>query len=248
MLGAEFTLQSDHKPLILLINNKSLYDAPARCQRLLMRLARYSPRAEYVPGKYMVVADTLSRDVDIQSSDDKDLLREINNYEIQLVSSLPISEYKLGTILLEQDNCEKIKNVKRYTIGGWPETFPPNLNQYYISQNELSIINGLLVLNCRIVIPESLKKDVLKRIHDDGHLSLNKCRKRISNSVWWPKISKELADYIKPSSFCQIHRRRNHSEPLRPTKLPERPWQQLGLDIFELKGQKYVIAVDYFSR
>ena len=104
------------------------------------------------------------------------------------------------------------------------------------------------MLNCRIVIPESLKKDVLKRIHDDGHLSLNKCRKRISDSVWWPKISKELADYIERCNFCQIHRRRNHSEPLRPTKLPERPWQQLGLDIFELKGQKYVIAVDYFSR
>ena len=25
------------------------------------------------------------------------------------------------------------------------------------------------MLNCRIVIPESLKNDVLKRIHDDGH-------------------------------------------------------------------------------
>ena len=69
-----------------------------------------------MPGKYIVVADTLSKDVDIQSSDDKDLLREINNYEIQLVSSLPISENKLSTILPEQDNCEKIKNVKRYTI------------------------------------------------------------------------------------------------------------------------------------
>ena len=78
-----------------------------------MRLARYFPRAEYVPGKYMVVADTLSRDVDIQSSDDKDLFREIINYEIQLVSSLPISENKLSTILLEQDNCEKIKNAKK---------------------------------------------------------------------------------------------------------------------------------------
>ena len=109
VLGAEFTLQSDHKPLIPLINNKSLCDAPARCQRFLMRLARYSPRAEYVPGKYMVLVDMLSRDVDVQSGDDNDLLREINNYEIQLVSSLPISENKHSTILLEQDNCEKIR-------------------------------------------------------------------------------------------------------------------------------------------
>ena len=60
VLGAELTLQPDQKPLNPLIKKKSLCDAPAHCQRLLMRLARYSPHAEYVPGKYMVLAVMLS--------------------------------------------------------------------------------------------------------------------------------------------------------------------------------------------
>ena len=32
--GTEFVLQSDHKPLIPLINSKTLADAPIRCQRI----------------------------------------------------------------------------------------------------------------------------------------------------------------------------------------------------------------------
>jgi len=89
---------------------------------------------------------------------------------------------------------------------------------------------------------------MLKRIHDDGHLSLSKCRKRAQATMWWPRISQELSQYIEKCTFCQINRRRNKCEPMKSTKLPDRPWQQVGLDLFELHGSKYLIVVDYFSR
>ena len=33
-----------------------------------------------------------------------------------------------------------------------------------------------------------------------------------------------------------------------PAEVPERPWQGLGIDLFSLNGQTYLLVVDYFSR
>ena len=53
------TVQTDHKPLEIIMK-KPLCKAPPRLQRLL-RLQPYDLDVHYVPGKYMYLADTLSR-------------------------------------------------------------------------------------------------------------------------------------------------------------------------------------------
>ena len=58
--GLDFKLFTDHKPLVALIKMRNLDKVPMRCQRLLIRMMRYNPEAQYVPGKQLVFADRLS--------------------------------------------------------------------------------------------------------------------------------------------------------------------------------------------
>lgn len=54
------TIQSDHKSLEALFK-KSLVSVPARLQHMMMRVQGFDIKVVYTPGKYMHIADTLSR-------------------------------------------------------------------------------------------------------------------------------------------------------------------------------------------
>ena len=58
--GRSFKVYTDHKPLEQ-IQQKTLADAPARLQCMLLRLQGYDCTIVYRPGKEMLLADTLSR-------------------------------------------------------------------------------------------------------------------------------------------------------------------------------------------
>ena len=91
-----FTL---HKPLITIINSQDLDKAPIRCQRLLMRLMRFSISAKYVPGKELTVADALSR-TPLESTDMPNTEQEIVHVDAALETK-PVSPQKLTQIKQE---------------------------------------------------------------------------------------------------------------------------------------------------
>lgn len=68
-----------------------------------------------------------------------------------------------------------------------------------------------------------------------GHLGINKSKSRAKETVWWPNINKHIEDLIQNCEIC-LKNRDDRSEPLISSKTPQRPWEVVGTDLFEIKG------------
>lgn len=246
-----FTVHTDHKPLVPLINNKDLDTVPLRCQRLLMRLMKYNPTAEYVPGKTLTVADTLSRQpLPVMQNEVSELTCDVSALEDAVHSAWPVSPSKLERIKHETSADYELQVVKSLVLRGWPDhvsSVPVQAKAYHQWGNSLSVSKGLVLYGERIVIPHSMRHDILNRLHD-GHQGITKCKERARMSVWWPGLEREIQDLVTKCPDCLQVRPTQRKEPLMTTQLPARPWQRIAADICEYKKQNYLIVIDYFSR
>ena len=123
IVGLEsFKLLTDHKPLVPLINDRDLDRVPLRCQRLLMRMMRFNPRAEYVKGSTLHVADTLSpHPVDPSTPYDVHMVSEIEAYVDQTRNTWPVTDDKMDQYRDATSDDTILPGVMQYTIDGWPQ-------------------------------------------------------------------------------------------------------------------------------
>ena len=78
LIGLSFHIETDYKPLVPLFTSKGLDELPIRVQRFRLRLMRFKFTVSHVPGKNLVVADTLSRaPVSSGIADDEEFQQEV---------------------------------------------------------------------------------------------------------------------------------------------------------------------------
>lgn len=238
-----FTAETDHKPLIAIIK-KNLNQMSPRIQRLMMRLQRYDFELVYTPGKYIVLADALSRaPLTSKSSDMSSTEDDVSTHVNLVVESLPVSDRKLKQIAEETAKDPVLQAVIQNLNNVWVKSSCP---QFYNVRAELSVADGILLRRDRIVVPQVLKKEMLSRIHE-GHLGMEKCKRRSRDSVYWPGINSEIEKMVSTCEVCLKHQNKQAREPMITTDLPQHPWQKVGTDLFHFHGKEYLLVVDYFS-
>ncbi|KAK0156179.1 hypothetical protein N1851_000550 [Merluccius polli] len=170
--------------------------------RLLMRLMRFNPVAEYAPGKTLVVADTLSRSPLSSTCAETDTQSDVACYVAGVVGGIPASQSKMDVIKMATASDANLQSVIKFIHAGWPEHIskvPVSIREYVQVKAELSEHNGLVLRGCRIVVPQPMRKEILQKIHQ-GHQGLAKCRERACSSVWWPGLSTEISSLV---TSCQ---------------------------------------------
>lgn len=79
------------------------------------------------------------------------------------------------------------------------------------------------------------------------HFGITKSKMRARQLFYCPHLSVDIEEYISKCEPCQLHQRSNQKETLISHKLPERPFQYLSADFFELDSKNYFLMVDSYS-
>ena len=128
----------------------------------------------------MIIADALSRAPTSESTGDDRLLQEEADACIQTtLQCLPATERRLEEIRKQQQQDEVCQLLAEYCKTGWPDRSRLSgvTKKFYPVATELSVEKRLLPRGNRLVIPTSLRPEVLSQLHV-GHQGIKKCRER----------------------------------------------------------------------
>ena len=163
---------------------------------MLLQLQHYDIDVQYVSGKKIPVADTLSRRY---VSDTYPEISEGMDLHVHVLSSLPISDRKMKEIKAHTEQDPQMDQLKQVMLKGWPEErhrCPEQVLDYWNFRDEWTVVDGLMLKGQKIVIPSALRPKMLEILHQE-HFGCENTLRRARDVMIWPNISSENRDGIK---------------------------------------------------
>lgn len=225
--GAHFTVITDHASLQWLQNLK---DPSGRLGRWALRLQPYDFSLIHRPGRQMVVADALSRAVEL--IDEADFGKTSDRWYLGLIKRVKEEPEKLSQYRVEGDLLFKYCSYRPHQIDQptW-----------------------------RLVVPTEKRTDVLRACHDDplsAHGGRHKTIDRVSRQYYWPKMYASISTYVRNCEVCRATKSSNVTQraPMGEQLKVDRPWQAIYIDFvgpFPRSKSGFVhlfVAVDAFTK
>jgi hypothetical protein len=240
LIGLDFELLTDHQALKTIYGPRST--PSARIERWVLRLQQFRFSVKYIPGR-MNIADVLSRLPEFKRS------KRMNGAEsyVRAIAELSVPK-TMSAREVEQASREdaELRVVREAIKTG---NFEGCDLAYRAVKDELTAVGHIVVRQTKLVIPSSLRQEVLKLAHQ-GHQGIVKTKARLREKVWWPGIDRQCEAFCKRCHGCQVVSQPNGPEAVVATPMPEGPWQDLALDFVGPMptGEYLLVIVDYYSR
>lgn len=257
----DISVETDHQPLVSIFK-KSILSAPKRLQCMILKLQKFNITLTYKKGSKMYLADTLSRAAQRTSKNDREDLEawqihkieaEEKAYkkleEISSTENLNVTNNRLQQIKRETSKDKELLQTKEIILEGWPTTkeeLPQDAKQYWTYRDELSVQDGLIFKGERLVVPKSLRKEMLKRIHA-SHQGIDASLRKAREILYWPHMSDDIKTAVSECSACQELTPSPAHLPMQTHRIPDLPWKRVAIDIFHHNENNYLVTVDYYS-
>ena len=245
LCGRSFTILTDHRPLLTLLGPHRAVPAhtASRLQRWALILASYHYKIEYRSTAAHADADSMSRLPLPQTWSPKSENVECYFFEASVVTNVTAEMVKKKT---QVDPILSL--VYRYVQNGWPSIVDASLVPYKNKQDELTIHQGCLLWGTRVVVPSSLRNEVLAELHET-HPGMTRMKGLSRSYVWWPKIDSDIEKTVSTCLVCQKIRSEPVQAPVHPWTFPSKPWSRIHIDFAgPISGTTYLVVVDAYSK
>ena len=260
LLGCpNFTLVTDHRPLVKLFGDRELKGIEnPRLFRLKEKTLQFRFSVKYISGKKNIAADALSRYPSVCNSIDDTDLAEAEEIEAQAAACVIASAYVIDddVIVVDSSDVEKAAaNDSDYQLllqcvreDAWPVSrnkVRPELKPFFQVRERLGTIGNTVTYafdegHIRLVVPGNLRDRVARCLHS-GHQGIDSMLRRARQAVYWPGMEADLKLQRARCDTCNIHAPSQQREPLLGTDPPDFPFQKTAADFFQI-GNKFYLA------
>ena len=82
----------------------------------------------------------------------------------------------------------------------------------------------------------------MKEKGHNGHGGDQACLRRAREALYWPVMTSEIKHYVSVCEACTMYETANKIHTLIPHELPERPWEKIEIDSFDLEGVENLVT------
>ncbi|UYV83112.1 K02A2.6-like [Cordylochernes scorpioides] len=243
--GNDVIVETDHKPLLSIVK-KPLEKLSPRLQRMVLRLMRFQISLKFTPGKNMFVADHLSRDPLKDEVDTSYLEGQTESVHMLLVTT----DEKIKRLQKETHGDHTLIQLIEYAKNGWPKYKTKVCDEakpYWQFQDEIHVSDGIVYKGNCIVVPSTLRKEILQVVHS-SHQGIAASKEKARSAFYWPGMITQVENEVEKCRTCQEYSRKNPEESRIAHEIPEFPWEKIAVDFMEVSGTSSILVVDYHSK
>lgn len=261
--GRHFTLQTDHRPLLALFRTsktKGLKTRTAnRLKRWPFRLLGYDFTIEYSKTTDFGQADALSRLIqqarqDASNSDLEEVIASLQGVETELrqivyesTQLLPRTAHRQLQQATVTDGVLAEVRDRLQTHWLLSDSADSDLIPYYRRREYLALVDDILVLDDRVIIPPTLRPMVLQ-LHT-AHPGMRRMVQLARGYFYWPNMHKDIEKFVKSCIHCANTAAKPVKEPLRPWPPTKKVWSRIHMDFAgSIQGKWILITVDSHSK
>lgn len=122
------------------------------------------------------------------------MCEEAGQFQVNVLEFVSASEPRLKSILAATNNNTVLSKLREYALTSWPDKkheVPEAIRPYWSYQEEIHAQDGLLFRSNKVIVPSSMKAEILALLHV-AHPGADKMQARARSAMFWPCLASDI--------------------------------------------------------